>query len=156
MPTHRWFRRISSYEEVMFDAEAHLESTTPTLSRDRPANTSVPPPRPPLLYASSNSMTCLAEDPMHGEEHKTHRHHVYSTALYNRSMNSIALDSMQIGDVVYDNEGAEWLVRQCFCETAECTGKAFKPVGGKDGLDPYDRGRPQPDDQVTSLKGKPT
>jgi hypothetical protein len=63
-----------------------------------------------------------------------------------RSIHSIALEYLDIGDVTLDDEGAEWIVRRCWCNSAECPGKAFKRVEGKDELDVWDRGRLVPDE----------
>jgi hypothetical protein len=58
------------------------------------------------------------------------------------SMNELALSCLEVGDVMVDDEGVEWLIRQCFCESDDCCGKTFKRLEGKDELDVWDRGRP--------------
>lgn len=52
------------------------------------------------------------------------------------------LKILSIGDMITDDEGVEWIVRQCFCEVTDCSGKTLKRLDGKEELDVWDRGRP--------------
>jgi hypothetical protein len=61
---------------------------------------------------------------------------------YTKIINETVLVILDVGDVTVDEEGVEWVVRQCFCESVECIGKSFKRLDGKYELDAWDKGRP--------------
>jgi hypothetical protein len=75
--------------------------------------------------------TCLAEDPLHDK-----------TVWHSEDVDQKSWNSLYTGDVITDEDGVEWIVRQCFCEVVNCSGKALKRLNGKEELDVWDRGRP--------------
>ena len=126
--------------ERVFDAEEQVDHTV----LERPvADGWIMLQRSPSAASSSESSAYL-EDPMHSAQCCLSSGSTCATASSSRSINSIALDILDVGDVTVDEEGAEWVVRRCWCNSAECPGKAFKRVEGKDELDAWDKGRPLP------------
>jgi len=126
--------------ERVFDAEEQVDHTV----LERPvADGWIMLQRSPSAASSSESSAYL-EDPMHSAQGCLSSGSTCATASSSRSINSIALDILDVGDVTVDEEGAEWVVRRCWCNSAECPGKAFKRVEGKDELDAWDKGRPLP------------
>jgi hypothetical protein len=88
--------------------------------------------------SSSSSYTCLASDPMHEGNDKAS-----TGTVYGHNVCKIAVDGLCIGDVLSDEEGMDWVVRQCFCQVSQCSGKTFKQLEGKEEMDAWDRGRHQ-------------
>lgn len=134
-------RRNRSYVEQLFDAEQQLDHSILErsvtygwimLSRSQS----------PSASSTSGDSDCLAQDQMHVAEAGPSSLSVYSAVSLTRSINSIALDNLDIGDVTVDDDGWEWVVRRCFCDRPECPGESFKQIDAKDELDVYDRGRP--------------
>jgi hypothetical protein len=100
--------------------------------------------RPPSVCSSSGTSTYLAQDPMHQEKVAQSPRSVISRVSLCKSINTIALECLKVGDVTVDEDGTEWLVRPCYCGSAECCGKSFRQIEGKEGLDSWDKGRPLP------------
>lgn len=75
--------------------------------------------------------TCLAEDPL-----------LEKLVSHSEAVDHERLNSLCIGDMITDEDGVEWVVRQCFCKVADCSGKALKRLDGKEELDVWDSGRP--------------
>jgi hypothetical protein len=92
-------------------------------------------------FQSSAASTCLAQDPLHRDEIAGP---TFSSISPSKSIRGRSLHDSHVGDVIVDEEGMHWIVRQCFCELAECSSKAFKKLEGKAELDAWDRGRPLP------------
>jgi hypothetical protein len=93
--------------------------------------------------SSSSSYDCLASDPMHEENDKNSTGTVYGHSVW-----GIAADDLCIGDVLSDEEGMDWVVRHCFCQVSQCSGRTFKQIEGKEELDAWDRGRYQLDENL--------
>jgi hypothetical protein len=118
------FWRKTSFAEPIFQAD----DDNTTLNPQQP---STPPiSRSSSSCSSSGASTCLAEDPLHERS-------VSNSKVFDH----VILDSLYIGDVTIDEEGVEWVVRQCFCEVADCSGKTLKRLNSKTELDAWDRGR---------------
>jgi hypothetical protein len=81
---------------------------------------------------------------MHEEKAKaSYKLNTRSAALA-QSVSGVALEKLYVGDVMVDDDSVEWIVRQCFCERVECSGKTFKRLEGKEDMDVWDRGKPTP------------
>jgi hypothetical protein len=85
---------------------------------------------------------------MHEEKVKASSKLTARSATLGQSFSGVALDDLYVRDVIVDNKGVEWIVRQCFCERAECSGKTFKQLEGKEDMDVWDRGRPALDQEL--------
>jgi hypothetical protein len=79
---------------------------------------------------------------MHEEKAGVSSETTYINALPNQNVNGIDLADLDVGDIMVDGQGLEWIVRQCFCGLVECSGKTFKQLEGKKDMDVWDRGRP--------------
>jgi len=95
------------------------------------------------MGSTSDAPTFLTQDPMHEHTPQASPRSTCSN-LSLRSINELALSCLETGDVTIDDEGVEWVVRECFCTRVECCGKTFKQLEGKDELTVWDRGRPMP------------
>jgi hypothetical protein len=128
------FWKRSSHVAPLFQAndDSILDDHVDHLANSR----HVPSPSSSLCSSCSASI-CLASDPMREEKSE-----INPSAAHNQSVCGIAVDDLYIGDMISDEEGVDWIVRQCFCETAQCCGKTFKRLEGKEELDVWDRGRP--------------
>jgi hypothetical protein len=98
----------------------------------------------PFRFSSSSASACLAQDPLHRDEIEQSSRPTSSSISLGKSISGKTLQDSHIGDMIVDEEGMHWIVRQCFCELAECSSKAFKQLEGKVELDAWDRGRPLP------------
>jgi len=140
---HMRFWRIRSYVELTFDAEEEMHQTNieqPIENKLRLLSCSS------YTTSASDSSNYLAQDPMYEAKEDESLKSNPSCASLSRSIHSVALDVLDIGEITVDDEGTKWKVRQCFCDNAVCPGKAFWRVDGKDELDIWDRGRPMPDE----------
>jgi hypothetical protein len=131
---HSW--RRTSYTETIFEVEYN---TTPCME-----DTAVKDRVMPFRFSSSSASACLAQDPLHRDEIEQSSRPTSSSISLGKSISGKTLQDSHIGDMIVDEEGMHWIVRQCFCELAECSSKAFKQLEGKVELDAWDRGRPLP------------
>lgn len=92
---------------------------------------------------TSDAPTFLTQDPMHEHTPQASPRSTFSN-LSLKSINELALSCLEIGDVTVNDEGVEWVVRECIRTRVECCGKTFKQLEGKDELNVWDRGRPMP------------
>jgi hypothetical protein len=138
--TRTRFWRRASYVELFFqvdkDSLSGVHSDSLTKSRNIPSPSS-------SLYSSSSASACLATDPMHGEKAKASSSLTCRSTAPGQRVGGVSLDALYIGDVIADDEGVKWTVRQCFCEVVECSGKTFIQLEEKEDMDVWDRGRPE-------------
>lgn len=73
----------------------------------------------PSSQESSTSFNSLTEDFLYEIEGSICASPIDSSI----TLSSFELDSVDIGDVVVQANGVEWLIRICFCDSASCCGK---------------------------------
>jgi hypothetical protein len=136
---HLKFWKTSKYAERVFDAEDKIHET---IIEQPLANGWIMLSCSSSPASASDSSDYLTQDPMHDVGKDESLKPTGSHVSLSRSINSVALDALKIGEVTVDDEGTEWVVRECFCDNVGCPGKAFWRVDGKDELDFWDRGKP--------------
>lgn len=137
------FFAAKKYDENVFNAEDELEET---IIQQPLQNGWIMLSRASSTASTSDLSDFLTQDPMHDADKNLSPKPKPLCASLARSIDSAALESLEVGEVTVDEEGNDWVVRQCFCENSACPGKAFWRVDGKDELDVWDRGRPKPDE----------
>jgi hypothetical protein len=81
---------------------------------------------------SSTSSTCLAQDPLH--EHNTEPSDTFSyqAITLSEAFSDEDIHYVEIGDILIDADGVEWLCRSCFCGSAGCHGKTTVRLESKE------------------------
>lgn len=140
---HLQFWKTSKYVERVFDVEDEI--IEPIIEQPL-ANGWIMVSRSSSLASVSDSSDYLTQDPMRDAETDESLKPTGSHVSLSRNINSVTLHALNIGEVTVDDEGTEWVMRECFCDNVGCAGKAFWRVDGKDELDFWDRGRPMMDE----------
>jgi hypothetical protein len=133
----------NKYVERVFDADDVINET---IVEQPLANGWIMLSRSSSPASTSDSSDYLTRAPMHEATKNESLKPTSSNVSLSRSIDSMALDVLNTGEVTVDDEGTKWVVRECFCDNVECPGKAFWRVDGKDELDFWDRGRPIADE----------